>query len=273
MTHIYINAMLEAFEPEMGVYVLDERAQFRPAGIGKFARSKGGHLYDNLSEGRAATVQALETVLMQGLAIEQGMMLQNLGLMSQALGLGGFPNFAVDETGWTQALGFRLEQLPASRFLGAGALVRTALRATRRDRLISFPVGLERDGQVLLKPFCPPYYPTMRDAVLAVLEYKFGPQGTFREGAARKGWQDAVAAAERIPAPSQKAVEATIAYCEYLYARYGRFPVHSPPFRTVLGYQASHVDAEFYDRFFRPEALSETQRKHMHLWHGQGGPD
>ena len=34
-----------------------------------------------------------------------------------------------------------------------------------------------------------------------------------------------------------------------------------PPYRTVLGFQASHLDAEFYDKFSRPDALSETQRK------------
>jgi hypothetical protein len=29
----------------------------------------------------------------------------------------------------------------------------------------------------------------------------------------------------------------------------------------VLGFQASHLDAEFYDRFYRQEALSATQRE------------
>jgi hypothetical protein len=27
-----------------------------------------------------------------------------------------------------------------------------------------------------------------------------------------------------------------------------------------LGYQATHVDAEFYERFYQADALSETQR-------------
>jgi hypothetical protein len=36
----------------------------------------------------------------------------------------------------------------------------------------------------------------------------------------------------------------------------------------VLGFQASHVDVEFYDRFYRPEALSATQRAHLARWHG-----
>jgi len=33
-----------------------------------------------------------------------------------------------------------------------------------------------------------------------------------------------------------------------------------PPYRTVLGFQACHLDAEFYDHFYPPEVLSEPQR-------------
>jgi hypothetical protein len=40
----------------------------------------------------------------------------------------------------------------------------------------------------------------------------------------------------------------------------------------VLGFQASHVDVDFYERFYRAEALSETQRRHMEVWHGDGIP-
>ena len=42
-------ALLETFDETMALFILDERANFRPAGIGRFARSKGGHLEDNLS--------------------------------------------------------------------------------------------------------------------------------------------------------------------------------------------------------------------------------
>ena len=54
---------------------------------------------------------------------------------------------------------------------------------------------------------------------------------------------------------------AATAHCEYLWHRYGRFPVYMPPFRTVLSFQASHLDAEFYDQFYQPSALSESQRQ------------
>jgi hypothetical protein len=271
LTAIYVNAVLEAFDETMAIFVLDERANFRPAGLSRFARSKGGHLDDDPASGRVATVQAIETSLAEACAIEQGMVLQNLALMSQALGLGGFPNFARHEFGWFEALGFRMGEMPASRYLGANRLVSTTLRLLRRDQRVPYPLGLERDGVVLLRPYCPPYYPSMEAAVRAFVERKFGPQGVFRGGAAVGGWRDPKEAASEIPAPSEAAIEAAVAYCEYVYERYGRFPAYAAPFRTVLGYQATHVDADFYDRFYRPEALSETQRRHMARWHdGEG---
>lgn len=53
---------------------------------------------------------------------------------------------------------------------------------------------------------------------------------------------------------------ATIAYCAYVYNRYGRLLAYSAPFRTGIGDQASQIDVEFYEKFYRPEALSPTDR-------------
>jgi hypothetical protein len=245
----------------MGLYLVDERNNFQPAGIAPYGRSKGGHLDDDFSGGRIGTIQAIEMSLAEATAVEQGMVLQNIALMAQAIGLGGFPNFARHEYGWFQALGFRMGTLPASRYLGAPWWMATALRLLGRDQAIPYPLGLERDGQVLLKPNCPPDYPSMKEAVAAFVERKFGSQGVFRRGAVHSNWRNATGAAQEIPAPSEAAVAATVAYCDYVYGRYGRFPAYSPPYRTVLGYQATHVDVEFYDRFFHPAALTATQRQ------------
>ena len=189
------------------------------------------------------------------------MMLQNLGLMAQALGLGGFPNFANHEFGWFQALGFRMAQMPASRYVGAGWLPALAMKFLGRDPLVPYPVGLERNGEGLLRPFCPPSYKSMADAVRAVVEIKFGANGLFRSQGQGSAWSRHGEVTGKIPPITDAAIDATIAYCEYVWNRYGRFPAHMPAYRTVLGFQACHLDAEFYDRFYRPEALSETQRK------------
>ena len=254
LTFMYVNGLLEILNEETGVYILDERNRYQPAGLARFARSRGGHLEDDARKLRVVTVRQVEQFVTEFVTLEQGMMLQNLGLMAQALGLGGFPNFANHEFGWFQALGFRLQEMPASRYLGVGPLVAAGMKLLGRDVPIPYPVGLERDGQVLLKPFCPPYYPSMADAVRAVAELKFGVSGIFRSPGQGSAWADHAAVTQAVPRVSEAAIAATTAYCEYLWQRYGRFPVHMPPYRTVLGFQVCRPDWEFYERFYRPEA-------------------
>ena len=261
LTFMYVNGLLEILNENTGAFLLDERNNYRPAGLAGFARSRGGHLEDNPHSGRVATVRQVEQFVTEFVTVEQGMMLQNLGLMAQALGLGGFPNFANHEFGWFQALGFRMQQMKASSYLGTGKLAGLAMSLLKQNPSIPYPVGLERDGEVLLKPFCPPYFKSMADAVRAVAEIKFGQAGIFRSQGTGSCWTKHGETIEQVPAVSEAAIEATISYCEYLFERYGRFPVYLTPYRTVLGFQACHLDAEFYDKFYRPEALGKSQRE------------
>lgn len=261
LTALYINLLLTAFGEECGYFFLDERNSFRPAGLGRFAKSRGGHLDDDPKHGRFGAVGFLETWIAEFAAIEQGGLLQNLGLMTQALGLGGFPHFAAHPFIWFQTLGFRMEEVPFSRTIGAGAIQKRLLGALGKDLPVPTAVGLERYGQTLIKPYCPPYYRNMEEAVLAFVDYKFSEQqGTLRTTGAVTGWLEGDKVEAAIPRYSDRAIEATVAYCQYVYDRYGRFPSNGGPFRTILAYQAHRLDLQFYDRFYRPEALSETQR-------------
>ncbi|HXJ58465.1 MAG TPA: hypothetical protein VNU68_17555 [Verrucomicrobiae bacterium] len=260
LTFMYINGLLEILNEATGVFILDERNHYVPAGLKQFARSRGGHLHDHPHDGRLITIRHVEQFVTEFVTAEQGMMLQNLGLMAQALGLGGFPNFANHEFGWLQALGFRMTQMPASRYLGVSRWVALGMRWLKRDPIVPYVQGLECDGEVLLRPFCPPYYASMRAAVQAVAETKFGVGGVFRGRFAGSAWKEHDTVSRAVPAYSATNVAAVTAYCEYVWTRYGRFPAYLPPYRTVLGFQACHLDAEFYDHFYRPEALSETQR-------------
>lgn len=266
MTGIYINVLLEAFEPAMGLMAFDERRWFQPAGVGKFAKSKGGHLDDNPKDGRVFTIAALEGSLKQSVSVEQGMMLQNLSLMAQAMGLGGFPNYARHPYSWFEALAFRMTNAPASLLYGGSYFLHRILKLIGQQQLIPIPLGLERDGDVLLKPYCPPYYKNMGEAVQAFVARKTAAQD-LQGGLQESDWKDPQAVAHATPLPSDEAVNATIAYCEYVHGRYSTFPVFSAPYQTAIGYQATHVDVDFYDRFFKPEALTDAQRQHQSVWH------
>jgi hypothetical protein len=252
LTALYINVMLSVFDEDFAMFVVDDRNGYQPAGVASFARSVGGSLHDNPSAGRVLTVSFIETWICEFVAIEQGAIHQNLGLMCAALGLGGFPHFAAHPFIWPLALGFRMENVPFPRVTGLPS-------GGAADLPVPTPIGLEKNGEVLLKPFCPPYYRDMEEAVLAFVEYKYAEgRGTFRDGGAVTGWRDGAAVQAGIPRYSRQAVEATIAYCRYVYERYGRFPVSGGPFRTVLAFQAHRLDPDFYARFYREEAVGRT---------------
>ena len=272
ITGFYINFLLAAFSEEFSTFVADERNGFKPAGIAKFARSEGGHLQDDPKAGRYITIGIVETSLYEFVAIEQGGMLQNLALMGEALGLGGFPHFAAHPVAWFEALGFRMQDIPFSRTIGAGPVRKTVIRALGKDLPVPTAIGFERNGEALIKPYCPPYYRDMEEAVLAFLDYKYARgRGTLRDGGSSTSWKDGAGVQAGIPTFSDATIAATIAYCEYVHNRYGRFPANSGPFRTVLAHQAHRLDEDFYERFYKPEVLSSAQG---YRWDGdqtQGG--
>jgi len=265
LTAIYINALLEAFEPEMGLFVLDERRSFLPAGMARFGRSRGGHLHDDPRGGRVLTIQGLEMSFAEATAVEMGGVLHGLGLMSQALGLGGFCNYARNEYRWLEALGFDLRSMPSTRYVGANRLLAAIVRLRGQEFDHPVATGLRANGERLLSAWCPPNYRDMGEAVRAFVDYKFGTGGAWPAAGTTSRWRDPSELSGAASPPSADALEATIAYCTYVHERYGRFPAYAAPFRTVIGYQAGHVDAEFYDRFYALEALTDTQRQRAGL--------
>ncbi len=266
----YINGLLYMFSEQFAGFPRDDHRFFLPAGIAHFAKSRGGHLHDDLGAGRTGPVSYIESWLFELCAVELGAIVQNLGLMTQALGLGGFPHFVAHPYSWLQALGFRMETLAATRLAGLGKMVGNIARAFGQNFDVPTAVGLEHAGRVLLKPYAPPYYKTMREAVEAFLDFKYAAgSGSLRDGGRATAWRDGATVQAGIPHYSKQTVQATIAYCEYIYERYGRFPAASGPFRTLVAYQAHHLDLDFYQKFYRSDALSETQYQHDALWHSQ----
>jgi len=266
-TPLYLNVLLAAFSEELGFYILDDHAGFRPAGVSRLRRSRGGHLYDDPNDGRIMTIGYLETALATIAAAEEGAMHQNLALMAEALGLGGFTH-ACRFPGWLKALGFETLSVPFSRAAALDPVTTGLMRLLRRpDPLIDLAVGLRdpaRPSEWLLRSFCPPHYPDMRSAVTAFVEYKFANDAGTLIAKGNAAWRDPPAVRRQIPKYSAAAIEATVAYCEYVYERYRRFPCTLAPFENILAYQAHHLDVGFYDAFYRTGALEERHLKHQH---------
>lgn len=267
LTFMYINALLEIFNEYNGAFIRDERSWFRPAGVLSYTRTRGGHLESDLKAERTLTIQQLETMVEEFVSVEMGMMIQNLMLMTQALGLGGFPHWAAHPYGWFNTLGFQMQPVRASRYFNLPLPLRWLAGIFHKDPVIPVVTGLTQASGPVIAPYCPPNFPDMATAVRAVADQKWGPTGIFREGASNSAWKDPGKIAGAAPTISQKALDTTIAYCDYVYRHYRRFPAYPMPLRTLLGFQVNHLDLEFYDRFYPSGVLSESQRNHFNEWH------
>jgi hypothetical protein len=269
LSGMYINVLLSSFDEQMAMFLVDERNNFRPAGIKQFGRSQGGKLHDEPNGNRVIPILGLESTLLEFLLAEQAFIVHNLSLSEQAMGLGGWTHFATaTETGWTEALGFRIGEQRLSQIMHAGVVKRLLLNLTNQNRSYPHTLGLTVDGIDLIKPFCPPYYRSMEEAVLAYLEFKRA--NAFEadlKATYPASWKDPRQVQAGIPRFSDDCVEATIAYCTYVYDTYGRFPAYFGPLRTTLAHQAHHLDLDFYDHFYNPGAYTTDHAEHINRWH------
>lgn len=189
--------------------------------------------------------------------------MQNLMLVGQALGLGGwihssiFPPYIYQvepDKGW-YGLGFRmltpktLSPVPA-------------IPASQPN-----PVGI--DG--ILEGWCPPYVKSTDEAVDRVLEAKYGARGSYGDAEVfSRPYRDPRSGPEYLRQAthfSDRAIGYTKEICAYLYETYGRFPAHVDAFHTPgMWVQFSHLEMEYYDRFFDLRQFTR-QAQHDALWH------
>lgn len=252
----------------MAFCIFDERNGYRPAGLKPFMKSKGGHLHDDPNDYRVGSILDFESYIMELAAVEQGLMLQNIHLAVEALGLGGFPHYGAQRYQWLEALGFRMEDIPLAKLTRRGRVMTAAMNALGKNPIHRQPLGLEVDGEVTVKPYCPPWYGSMEEATHAFVEQKYGENGSFSDGYSGP-WLDTAGVQSGIDRYSQKNIDAVVAYVEYLYGRYGRFLAHFGPLRSLMAFSAHHIDTEFYDRFYEPGAYTDRHREHFARWHGE----
>lgn len=269
VTALYLTILFAALGEQFAYYFHDDKDFLtRVAGIASFGRSKGGHLYDDPHDGRVGTIDEIETYLLEICGFEQGLMIQNIALATEALGLGGFPHYAAHRFAWTRSLGFTMRNRTFAQILHKGLFGTLLMRLLRKNVTIPQAVGLEHDGRTVIKPFAPPYYPTMEAAVRAFVDYKFAPgTGFFRDADRTSAWRDPAAIQGTIPPYTEANIQAVIGYCNYVMKHYGQFPANFGPIRTLMAFQAHHIDTAFYDRFFRPGAYTDAHAQHFARWH------
>jgi hypothetical protein len=199
---------------------------------------------------RMSIVDIEQYVLATG-AIELGLICQNIVLLLQAMGLGGWMFTGINPPSLLGA--FAADGIPGLGF-----------RFTR-DPAWSLPNPVGLDG--VFEGLCPPYEPDMRAAVERFVDIKFGPGGTYdptRSGPFRNNAQ-VKAKVERY---SSELIDALGEVSQYVHDSFGKFPATIPSVYVRMYAQAQHIDLDYYDAFYGPDASLETHRQHVTRWHG-----
>lgn len=238
----YIDYLLGVFDYEGHGYQLFDDIKDQPAGLQSWIDA--GKL-----KGPKVALSSYEFTILQLNLAPAYMMLENIHLVAEAMGLG-----SVVFGGYTGTV--MLGVTPMSKGLGFRSLAGKDGKPN--------PVGL--DG--VFEAYCPPYYQSMDEAIDAFVDQKFGSRGTFSadyEGVAPfKDWPEIQPHYHK---PSQLSIDQVKAFCSYVHETYGRFPATFDTMLVPIWLQVHHLDLDFYDKYYPKEMVTEVQRRHTELWH------
>ena len=262
MTRQYINAVMYLLAQPDGQRptFLDDWNFYRKAGVSKWVRSGFLNKDIKIPLGVAGTMRTPYEALL---------LLQNLMLAIQAIGLGGWihaapaPAILMGDPQFSEhfgrGLGFRYVK-PKRTLLRLLRIPITPLPAWRPN-----PVGL----QGVLEGFCPPHYRTMADAVDAVIDLKYGPAGLYKDPKNyRSVFKDGKAATflEEVPHYTPDVIACAKDVCTYIYETYGRFPAHCDAMHAPgVCVQAHVTDLGFYDSMYT-SGYTASQAMHEQNW-------
>ena len=270
LSHQYINGMMYLLTQPAGARpaILDDRNFYRPAGVKKWIDS--GFLNKDIP-------LPLGTIWSMRTQIEADLLIQNVFLMAEAMGLGAWihgsisPPVLMGDPKFIKTYGPMLGFDFVTPKWKLADLVRWQVPLPKYATARSNPVGLRHKGEHLIKGSCPPYYDSMAEAVAAVVATKFGPDGIYSDTATfdkiYKGTYGETYLKDA-SVYSQDVIACTRDICTYIYETHGRFPAHVDTiYAPGIWLQLHHVEQDYYDTFFQ-HGLTQAHRDHDHAWHG-----
>jgi hypothetical protein len=262
MTRQYINGLMYLLSQEDGLRpsFIDDWNFYRWTGCRKWV--KNGFLNKDLK-------LPLGMLGTWRIHIEADLLVQNLWLTIQAMGLGGWVHAAFPPQVLLGHPDVREQSGPGLGFefvtpRGWRRLLRflTPVPAWQAN-----PVGLGEH----LKAFCPPNYPDMASAIDAIVAQKYGPEGLYtKPDAFAPAFKPGLAQrfVEEVAHLRPEVIECAKDICTYIYETYGRFPAHVDAFHVPgIWIQAHHLALDYYDTIYRG-GYTQTQADHDRLWHG-----
>jgi hypothetical protein len=251
LSHQYINGMMYLLTQPAGARptIVDDRNFYRPAGVKRWVRNKFLNPDIKLPLG---AIWAMRT------QIEADLLLQNLMLSADAMGLGAWIHGSISPPVLLGDPRFRKRYGPMLGFdwtvpkWRIGDVLRWHVPLPWHAGLRANAIGLRHEGEHLIKAACPPHYETMRDAVQAVAAQKFGPNGIYTDEALFDRIYKGDFGARYLEEASDYAadvIECTADICTYIYETHRRFPSHCEAIHVPgVWMQAHHVDEPYYER-------------------------
>ena len=268
----YINAIMYLLTQPAGARptIVDDRNFYRKAGVKKWVDN--GFLNKDIKL-PLGNLGAMRT------QIEADLLLQNLMLTADAMGLGAWihasisPPVLLGDPKFRKRYGAMLDFDWVVPRWKVADIVRWGVPLPMAAAVRANAVGLRRLGEPLIKAMCPPNYPTMADAVDEVVAEKFGPGGIYTDVALFERIYRGEFGAKYLQEASNYSADViacTRDVCTYIYETHGRFPAHTEAIHVPGAWlQAHHVEEGYYERFFR-NGLTDAHRAHDATWHGTG---
>jgi hypothetical protein len=265
----YINGMMYLLTQPEGARptVVDDRNFYRMAGVKKWVQS--GFLNKDIKVPLGA-IWAMRT------QIEADLLLQNLMLTTDAMGLGAWihasiaPPILLGDPKFRKAYGPMLGFDWSTPRWKPVDILRWHVPLPKYTNVRATCVGLRHKGEHLIKAMCPPNYDTMSEAVDAVVADKFGPEGIYSdEGLFRRIYKGEFGAKylEQASNYSADVIACTRDICTYIYETHGRFPAHCDTIHVPgVWLQAHHVENAYYEKYFR-NGLTDAHQMHDERWH------
>jgi len=269
LSHQYINGLMYLLTQPAGARptLVDDRNFYRVAGVKRWVER--GFLNEDIKL-PLGVIGSLRT------QIEADLLLQNLMLVADAMGLGAWihatiaPPVMLGDPKYVRQYGPMLGFEFATPRWHPLDLLRWHVPLPQLANLRAHPIGLKVGTQQLIQAKCPPYYRSMAEAVDSVVEAKFGPRGVYHDrGTFKRIYKDQYG--ERYLAEAveyaQDVIDCARDVCAYIYDTHGRFPAHCDAIHVPgVWLQVSHPELDYYDRFFR-DGLTEAHRLHARRWH------
>ncbi|MFF3646666.1 hypothetical protein [Streptomyces sp. NPDC002564] len=270
LSHQYINALMYLLTQPDGARptLVDDRNFHRTAGVRKWVRN--GFLNADLK----LPLGALGPLRTQ---IEADLLLQNLMLTAEAMGLGAWihasvnPQIALGDPKFSRVYGRMLGFTFVTPRWRLPDVWRWHVPLPGYAALRSQPVGLRSPGgEPLIEAACPPAHRTMGEAVDAVIRAKFGAGGVYtdKDVFARiyKGEYGGRYLAEASEY-EDRVIACARDICEYILTTHRRFPAHTDAIHVPgIWLQVHHVETEYYEKYFR-NGLTPHHRSHTSTWH------